>query len=217
MNVKQQQQIGKQSKPETLWAYADMTFKNYQRFVGDRNRFAVEYMDLLFVSNYKGGNGFIIGSADEVNIKLKAHHKLLKSINDTFPNACLRDLNDDDISQLSEIMNVAFDTCENESIGGFGVSYCSTLYHFVLPDLIPIVDRRVLIGLEIVKNPDQIHKYDNQVDNIRQYYKPLLKELNRQLKYTSKTLREIDKQYFIKPIPEALTLKNRKALKSTSL
>ena len=85
------------------------------------------------------------------------------------------------------------------SIDGFKSSYASALLHFYFPNLIPILDRRVLqgIGIKIRTNTQ------GQVVQIDQYYPQLIDAFYKDLTEGSgKTLRELDKEYFIKPIPE---------------
>ena len=80
---------------------------------------------------------------------------------------------------------------------GIGASYLSALLNAYFPSLIPILDRRMLINLRLVKKNDL---YENkQIKNIENFYGKLV-ERSAELLNEGKgnTLRDIDREYFIR-------------------
>ena len=86
---------------------------------------------------------------------------------------------------------------DETAIDGFKSSYASALLHFHFPNLIPILDRRVLSGAGIKA---EISKY-GQVVNIEQYYPALIDKFFGYLRDNpGKSLREYDRECFIQSI-----------------
>jgi len=85
---------------------------------------------------------------------------------------------------------------------GFKCSYASALLHFYFPNLVPILDRRVLngIGIKVKRNKQ------GQVVNIERYYSALIDLFHSYLKYNpNKSLRDYDKENFVKPLKDTET------------
>jgi hypothetical protein len=79
----------------------------------------------------------------------------------------------------------------------------STLLHFYFPDLLPILDRRVLINSKIVEvdNYEQVDKY-GQIIKIEDYYEKLIRFMRNELKERNSKLRDLDRELFIGKIPK---------------
>lgn len=189
------------------WAGADDTLENYSAYVKNRKEglFDVGYMDLLFVSNYKGGNSVIAGSSEEVYKCLHPHRERLHLIERTFADKTLQSLNTGEggeLEMLASLMAEAFEDCkaDESSVKGFGTAKCSALYHLHFPKLIPVIDRRVLINR---RSPNL--KFDgNQVKDLHTHYKQLLETIHKDLQGENpyKSLRDWDKKFFTLPIPK---------------
>jgi len=77
------------------------------------------------------------------------------------------------VISITTICNLTHKTTFTK-IDGFSVSYLSALLSSYFPTLIPILDRRVLINLSLVKTAD-IDNY-GQIKNIQRFYGPLVKK-----------------------------------------
>ena len=101
--------------------------------------------------------------------------------------------------------------CIDYKIDGFGVSYCSALFHFHFPKLIPVLDRRVLIGISIVAKAEQMTS-EGQVRDIENHYTDLIEKLRHELiSGRFADLDKADEHYFKMKIPVYL---RRNALKN---
>lgn len=186
----------------TLWEKSSITYDNYRNYLNKKtNKLQLTLVDLLYVSNFKGGNATINEIENELNEKLKLYSKFLVEINEEFKDKQLRDLSEYELKILNEKVINIFQLVKNTKtkIDGFSFSYLSTLLHFYFPALLPILDRRVLINLEIVNkdNRKQVDKY-GQVKNIEIYYEELIRRTKAiSQKEKNKSLREIDKELFI--------------------
>jgi hypothetical protein len=189
------------SKEKTKWEKADISYSNYIDYISRKpNRFTLTLIDLLYVSNFKGGNASINEKEEFINIKLKKYSELLQKISENFENRPLTDLTTAELNKLKMLVNQLFSLIDRDSmfsIDGFKSSYASALMHFYFPNLIPILDRRALNGAEIkVERNNQ-----GQVKNIEQHYPQLIDKFYSELcKRPEVTLRQLDKEYFIKPI-----------------
>jgi len=112
-------------------------------------------IDLLYIKNFKGGNATINEDEQIINEKLRDYYlEELQEIDKAFNSKKLSELKDDEIKNLIEYVNSISDLTTNDEtkIDGFGVSYLSALLSSYFPELIPIVDRRVLIKLKKMKS-----------------------------------------------------------------
>lgn len=188
-------------KAQNRWDKADVQFQNYRNFIKRKtNRFDLSIIDLLYVSNFKGGNGTIGGDEIEVNSRLKIFTDFLIRIDAHFRNKSIIEINDNLLNDLlniiDEITNKALD--ERNKISGLGISYLSALLNIYFPELIPIIDRRVLINLEIVTNKDLDSQ--GQVKEIWKYYRKLIIEIRNLCVVKGKNIREVDREIFSKMI-----------------
>lgn len=186
------------SRASTYWENANISYNNYMNFIeGKENRFELSYIDLLYISNFKGGFASIHEEESSVNEKLKKYSEQLKEINNEFKGKNLDDLTDEELNLLKKKAEKFLQTTTEEStnIYGFKSSYASAMLHFYFPDLLPILDKRVLKGVSI----DTEKKSNDQVKDIKQYYPELINKFHQHLKNNpEKSLREYDEECFKK-------------------
>lgn len=149
-------------RAETKWIKSCKSYQNYQGYIDRKvNRFDLTLIDLLYISNFKGGNATINEPEKEINIKLISYSNKLIGIDKEFRNKSLADLTFEQKEKLKilvdDICELTFKESKNR-IDGFNVSYLSTLLNAYFPEVIPILDRRVLINLELVKQDDLTDK-----------------------------------------------------------
>jgi len=185
-------------KAFTQWTKSSISYKNYQDFIDKKSeRFELSLIDLLYISNFKGGNSTINEPETTIDNKLTKYSKILVEIKDKFSGKDLEHLSDNEINELTilvtSICNLTHKTTLTK-IDGFSVSYLSALLNSYFPKLVPILDRRVLINLSLVKLTD-IDKY-GQIKNIQRFYDPLMKKFAELSKKEQLSIREIDKYLF---------------------
>ncbi|GAA4412307.1 hypothetical protein GCM10023187_39230 [Nibrella viscosa] len=191
------------------WKSAEDTLTNYRNYISRRDDpFALHYIDLLFVSNYKGGNSIIGGTEQEVNQTLTGHSKHLRLINSRFHGKSLQNLSEDEFQELNKLMYKAFEICKdsNSFIKGFGIAYCAALYHMQFPILIPLIDRRVLINSGIVDSNNKKLFAGTQVKHMESYYQELTARIYQDVKVTGQfeDIRAWDRYYFIQNLTRKL-------------
>lgn len=190
----------------TRWEKADKTYENYTSYLDKKtDKFHLTFIDLLYVSNFKGGNSTINGLENEVNDKLKHYSEFLKEVDDIFKDKELRNLTENELEILFEKVQNVFDLVKdsNTKIDGFSYSYLSALLHFYFPKLLPILDRRVLISSKIVC-VDDIKQVDKQyqIIQIENYYDDLIRFMREKLQKENYNLRDLDKELFQLKIPK---------------
>jgi len=180
------------------WNKSAESLKNYQSFITEKqNKFSLTIVDLLYVSNFKGGNSTINDPVEKINKRLISYSEKLQEIEKDFGNSSLNSLDSTQIGQLkSKIKSVCDLTIKpsDTNIDGFSVSYLSALLHIYFPLLIPILDRRILKNLEITSEVDENKQH--QIINIQEFYPALISKMYEISNQTGKTIREIDKKYF---------------------
>jgi hypothetical protein len=186
------------NKALTQWTKSAISYKNYQDFIDKKNeRFKLTLIDLLYISNFKGGNGTINEPESTIEYKLTKYSKILIDINEKFKSKTLHQLSDIEIDKLiiliTSICNLTHKTTATK-IDGFGISYLSALLSSYFPELIPILDRRVLMNLTLVTTAD-IDKY-GQIKNIQRFYEQLVKKFAQLCKEEQLSVREFDKYLF---------------------
>ena len=212
-------------KAETFWVKARNTVEHYTQFVNEKpisEKFVLSFTDLLYASNFKAGNGNVQEPVESIEEKLTEYSQLLTDFNNkifdnSLNNKALASLDDEKLEFLLMLIERMVNVCSKQKIDGFGISYCSALFHFYFPNLIPVLDRRVLMGIGIVTKPIQMNLY-GQVKEIETYYKRLVEELYKQLKAGNfPDLEKADEHYFKIETPEQLKVKNlRNHLKGTN-
>lgn len=176
---------------------SNVSLINFQNHINRKNdRFALTLVDLLYVSNFKGGNSTINEDENLLSVKLNKYSARLRHIDLLFSNKILAELSAKEYVSLCQEIQHLLELCNNEecAIDGFKASYLSGLLHAYFPQLIPILDRRLLINLGIVSAHDLLD--NGQVRSIEHFYPALLDKLRHLSRLEGKTLREIDQEYF---------------------
>ena len=185
-------------KALTQWTKSAISFKNYQDFIVKKTeKFKLSLIDLLYISNFKGGNATINEPEEIINNKLVAYTEILLEINEQFEGFTISTLSDKKLDILIlntlSICKLTEKGCKTK-IDGFSVSYLSALLNVYFPKLIPILDRRVLINLSLVTKAD-IDK-NGQIKEILKFYEPLILKFSELCKKEKLTIREIDRNLF---------------------
>lgn len=187
------------------WEKSCYSYNNYLTYIAGKQRNTLSFIDLLYVSNFKGGNATINEPESLINTKLIAYSEIFKRIELTFENKSLADLTDNEVenlvSFLEEVCQLAKVNKETK-IDGLGISYLSAMVHLHFPSLVPILDRRVLINGQIVTEKDI--DTQEQIKNIMDFYRPLVFLFYQRCKSEEKNIREIDKDLFILKIPKRM-------------
>jgi hypothetical protein len=187
-------------KPETTWDMLNEAMLHFQEHIRNKSdRCSLSVVDLLHVSNFKGGNASITEPAKTLSGKLEHFESVLRKIEKAYRGKTLATLTDKESDQLIMYCTDFLDLTKNpkSEIRGFGPSYSSALLaaHFI--DLIPVLDRRALNGAGISAVKDS----QGQVKNIARYYGDLIRAFRRELKSKpAMTLRALDKQWFSKAL-----------------
>jgi hypothetical protein len=189
------------SGENTRWEKADISYRNYVAYLRRKPLpYDLSLIDLLYVSNFKGGNASIQEDESRINLKLKKYSDIIRKVAERFGNRNLRDLSEIELKSLQKFSAEFLILVRTDSlfrIDGFGSSYTSALLHFHFPTLIPILDRRVLNGAGINAEINA----QGQVKEIERYYPELIQYFHRELRNRPEIdLRALDKELFIKPI-----------------
>lgn len=138
---------------------------------------------------------------DYLKNKLLEYSKHLKSIDSIIDKRKLSLINREELEIiLKEIESICSLTHigSNTKIDGFSISYLSALLSAYFIETIPILDRRVLINLELVSENDLDSQ--KQIKKIENFYKNLIVKMWELTKQKQKSIREIDKEIFIKKL-----------------
>lgn len=186
--------------PKTTWEILDHAMTHYQTYISSKKqRNSLSIVDLLYVSNFKGGNASITEPEATLDDKLKGYESVLSGIADKFSDKKLSQLDDQETVELIGLCEKISDLTKdkNTKIRGFGASYASALLSAHFMDLIPVLDRRILNGAGIEVEYDS----QKQVKNIAQYYGKLIIACRSELlKRKNLTLRGLDKEWFTKDL-----------------
>lgn len=183
-------------RAEQQWDKSDISYKNYVNFISSKSdKFKLTLIDLLYVSNFKGGYATINETEETITQKLFAYGQIFIEINAKFDNKKLNNLDNNELTELISFSDklIKLTDYKNENkIDGFSVSFLTTLLHFYFPNLYPILDRRVLNGLKLITESDL--DTQGQVKNLKDFYSKLIIEFKQ--KTENKTIRELDKELF---------------------
>jgi len=187
-------------KPITTWEMLDHAMAHYQGHISSKqDRYSLSIVDLLYISNFKGGNASITEPKVTLNNKIAAYEKILVDIANSFNGKKLSELSEQETAGLIGLCDkfCALTQVKETKIRGFGASYASALLAAHFMELIPVLDRRILNGAGIEVEYDS----QKQVKEIAQYYGVLIKSCRSELLKREKlTLRILDKEWFIKPL-----------------
>jgi hypothetical protein len=88
-------------KATTQWDKAAISYTNYLKYIDSKaDRFELTLIDLLYISNFKGGNSTINEDELKTKDKLKIYSKSIKEIEAEFGSRKLTDLTDKEINGL---------------------------------------------------------------------------------------------------------------------
>lgn len=185
-------------RAEKQWDKSEISYKNFVSFISTKsNKFELTLLDLLYVSNFKGGYATINEPEETIKEKLFAYGQLFKKIDLKFSNKYLSKLDNNETTELvslsEELIKLAEYKSENK-IDGFSVSFLTTLMHFYFPNLFPILDRRVLSGLNLIDKTKDLDT-QGQVKNLKGFYSKLILAFKQRTR--TQTIRELDKELFI--------------------
>lgn len=190
------------SRTNTGWQKSEISLNNYQNYLKSKSdRFELSLIDLLYISNFKGGNATINEEAEKLRLKLKAYTAVLRDIDQQFTNRSLSSMATAETNILINLVNQLVRLCSRRdtSIDGFKSSYLSALLHSFFPLLIPILDRRLLINLNLVTRTDLLST--KQIRKIEEFYPQLIFKIRELSIKSSKTVRQLDQEYFIIELP----------------
>jgi hypothetical protein len=179
------------------WANLNTAFENYLSYISKKtDRLSLSILDLLYTSNFKGGNASIVDPESMINTRLKLYEVMLRSCESQFGSRNLGELQSIDLDtfiQLAEAF-IALPLTADATIRGLKCSYASALLCAHFPHLAPVLDRNVLAGAGI----QHATTSQGQVIDIQQYYGPLIHYVYAlQRRSNMKPLREIDRELFI--------------------
>ena len=188
-------------KPEATWDMLNVAMKHFQAHIAVKaDLCSLSLVDLLHVSNFKGGNASITEPEPGLARKLYAYEGVLREIAAAFDSRTLRELNEHERTTHVGLARKFLDLTHEKAtkIRGFGPSYASALLAAHFPDLLPVLDRRVLNGAGIDVRLDS----QGQVRNLPSHYPALIEAFHKAL--VSKkglSLRELDRIWFCHPLP----------------
>jgi hypothetical protein len=161
---------------------------------------SLSLVDLLHVSNFKGGNASITEPEPGLARKLRGYERVLHAIAAAFGGQALRELNAQERATLVTLAGgfLALTQTEATKIRGLGPSYASALLAAHFPELLPVLDRRVLNGAGIAVRVDS----QGQVRDLPSHYPALIEAFHESLVANRDlTVRELDRIWFCRPLP----------------
>jgi hypothetical protein len=197
-------------KPETTWEMLDVAMTLFQSHIKSKpDRFALSIVDLLHVSNFKGGNASITEPEPGLSTKLGSYEAQLRNLDSIVSGRKLGKLGKS-LEKVKECgVNFLHLTSEESKtrIRGFGPSYASALLYAFFPNVMPVLDRRILNGAGIAASFDS----QGQVKGIGSYYGQLIDAVHRVLSADDAlSLRELDKRWFCADLPKRSPRQSKK-------
>lgn len=186
------------------WEKGIVSLDNYQNYLS-KHKFHLTLIDLLYVSNFKGGNATINEDEEGINKKLKSYSDVLLQIDQDFKNESLANLSGNKLEKLIDLSDQFFKLAKTQKIDGFSYSFMSTLLHAYFPKLYPILDRRILLNLEIIKEPSNGKSDvwgDGQIKDIYKFYPKLIRKVREECQVSETTVRGADKKWFSQKLPK---------------
>jgi hypothetical protein len=202
----------KESKrAKNKWDKARISYDYAKKYLAKKEeteKYSLSIIDLILISNFKGGSASICEPIDSAQKRLLQYSEKLKEIAKRFGTANLSNLSKESLEKLAEMaFSFILMTKEVETeIDGFGPSYASALLNIYFPELLPIIDRRVLNGAEIegVKLDSQ-----KQVINIERHYKDYITYCHNWLQQSSHSLETLDRELFSAELQDRFKRKTR--------
>jgi len=197
------------------WQKARTPYGYYQTHIRSKSeKHTLTVVDLLFVTNFKGGSATIAEPEKELSEKLAMYSEQLKYILLKCGDRTLGDLNVEDLKDLIQLANAFLKLTKDSKtkIDGFGPSFASALLNAHLPKIIPILDRRGLNGASI---PNVKTNSAGQVVDIEEHYGDLIRHIHARLKKNStETIESIDKELFSSELDNKYKPKDKRANQS---
>jgi hypothetical protein len=137
--------------PASTLKLLDSALEHLLAYVEAKQSRSLSMVDLLYVSNFKGGNASITEPRSALGEKLLSYSRHLDRIEQRYRNRSLEELSEGELKDL-QIAGTDFLLLTKDAatrIRGFGPSYASALLFAHFPKLFPILDRRVLNGARI--------------------------------------------------------------------
>jgi hypothetical protein len=195
------------------WEKARKAYEYAQRYIIKKSdKYNITEIDLVLVSNFKGGSASICEPIDSAQKRLLQYSEKLKEIAKHFGTENLSTLSKERLEKLVE-MAFSFIKLTKEAatkINGFGPSYASALLNIYFPELLPIIDRRVLNGAMIdgAQFAD-LNVKSGQVDEIEKHYKDYITYCYNRLRKSSHSLETLDRELFSAELQERFKRKTR--------
>jgi len=122
---------------------------------------------------------------------------LIKRIEEEIQGKDLFQLTENEMKALKELALefILLSQKEVTKINGFGSSFSSALLHAYFPNLIPILDSRVINGSGIKKV-----KKKQQVVDIHKYYEELIEYFWVRISKSKESIRKVDQELFSIPL-----------------
>lgn len=188
-------------KAATTWDRLDDAMSHFQAHIADKQRhgkrLSLSMVDLLHVSNFKGGNASITEPVASLAAKLAPYQALLHRIDEAFGSRPLSGLQPGELETLQQICGqfMALAKAEATHIRGFGESYASALLAAHFLDLCPVLDKWALRGAKI---PGVEFGFGDNVKEIGRHYPALIQAFHAALQAApGTTLRQQDRTWFI--------------------
>jgi hypothetical protein len=122
------------------WKRLNIAMAHFQSYILNKtSKYDLTIIDLLFVSNFKGGNASITEPAATISDKLREYSMHLERMNRSIAGRTLVQFED---ANFEEVKTLACDVLKltakrsNFQISGFGPSYASALLSGYFPDVV---------------------------------------------------------------------------------
>lgn len=191
---------------ETRWKRARIAYGYLRDHIEQKpesSRFFLSLVDLVLVSNFKGGSATIAETPESLKCKLPHYSNHINFIHAKFKGRDLSEMDDLEANHLSvlakEFCEMANGNNAETKINGFGPSYASALLNAYFPDLLPILDRRVLNALQV---EDVKVNAQGQVIDLVIHYPALIREVRKLATERKCSLEEIDRALFAELLGE---------------
>lgn len=205
------------SRAETTWERQDVAFRNYQLLIARKKRkHELSLLDLLHVSNFKGGNASITATDEEIKKRLKSYSDVLEKLLEVFGATSLAELNERETKTLVADCGrfLRLTRIRSTYIRGLGPSYASALLAAHFPTLVPVLDRRIINGLGLTADRDS----QGQVRRIEKHYPEVIRAFRRRLRAgEANDVRELDRVLFAVPLPSPKSKGQRSRSSSRAL
>jgi hypothetical protein len=177
----------------------NITYSYCTEYINSKaDKFNLTLEDLLYVSNFKWWGGTIQESPLTLKEKLKYFSDKFKSVHETFSEKSLYELSERDIQRLKVVSNAILLDCllgSRFKIAWIWISYMSALLHLYFQKLFPIIDRNILLGLDIIGEEYLDKQW--QVKSIHLFYDLLIQKIFLLQKVNpSRSIKDIDDIYF---------------------